>query len=115
MKYLKYNGYIGTIEPDLENNILYGKLAFIRDLVTYEANTIAELAKEFKVSVDLYLQACKEDGKEPDIPFKGVFNIRVNPELHRKIAEISLEKDITINAFINKTLEKEINNYHPRT
>lgn len=72
MKHLKYKGYLGTVEPDFENNILYGKLAFIRDLVTYEAETLADLEREFKTSVDLYLQSCVEDGKEPDTPFKGV-------------------------------------------
>ena len=112
MKHLNYKGYTGTIEPDFENNILFGKLAFIRDLVTYEANTLAELEKEFKTSVDLYLQACKEDGKKPDIPFKGVFNVRVNPDLHRKAAERASEEDITLNAFVSKALEKEINSHH---
>ncbi|EIU9062549.1 toxin-antitoxin system HicB family antitoxin [Salmonella enterica] len=28
--------------------------------------------------VDLYLQSCVEDGKEPDTPFKGVFNVRLD-------------------------------------
>ncbi|EAA5422138.1 toxin-antitoxin system HicB family antitoxin, partial [Salmonella enterica subsp. enterica] len=51
MKHLKYKGYLGTVEPDFENNVLYGKLAFIRDLVTYEASTLAELEQEFKTSV----------------------------------------------------------------
>ena len=37
MSYLKYKGYLGTIEPDLETGELFGKLAFIRDLITYEA------------------------------------------------------------------------------
>ncbi|EIT6422125.1 type II toxin-antitoxin system HicB family antitoxin [Salmonella enterica] len=69
MKILKYNGYLGTIEPDIENNIFYGKLAFISDLVTYEATTLAELEQEFKTSVDLYLQACTEDGRSSDAPF----------------------------------------------
>ncbi|EBZ1013603.1 toxin-antitoxin system HicB family antitoxin, partial [Salmonella enterica subsp. enterica serovar Coeln] len=26
MKHLKYKGYLGTVEPDFENNILHGKL-----------------------------------------------------------------------------------------
>nr|ARH01999.1 hicB family protein [Escherichia coli] len=48
MKHLKYKGYLGTVEPDFENNVLYGKLAFIRDLVTYEASTLAELDRSLK-------------------------------------------------------------------
>lgn len=112
MKHLKYKGYLGTVEPDFDNNILYGKLAFIGDLVTYEAETLAELEQEFKVSVDLYLQACAEDGKKPDTPFKGVFNVRVDPDLHRRVAELALEEDLSLNAFVNKALEKEVSNHY---
>ncbi len=108
MKHLKYKGYLGTVEPDFENNILYGKLAFISDLVTYEATTLSELEQEFKTSVDLYLQACVEDGKKPDTPFKGVFNVRLDPDLHRRVAEMALDEDLSLNAFVNKALEKEI-------
>ncbi|HFT3113372.1 TPA: type II toxin-antitoxin system HicB family antitoxin [Salmonella enterica subsp. enterica serovar Paratyphi B] len=112
MKPLKYKGYLGTVEPDFDNNILYGKLAFIRDLVTYEATTLSELEKEFKVSVDLYLQDCAAMNKEADTPFKGVFNVRLDPDLHRRVAEMALEEDLSLNAFVNRTLEKEVSNHH---
>lgn len=112
MKHFKYKGYLGSVEPDFDNNILYGKLAFIGDLVTYEAETLAELEQEFKTSVDLYLQACAEDGKKPDTPFKGVFNVRLDPDLHRRVAEMALEEDLSLNAFVNRTLEKEVSNHH---
>ncbi|EYU16135.1 type II toxin-antitoxin system HicB family antitoxin [Photorhabdus aegyptia] len=112
MKYLKYKGYSGTIEFDLENNTLFGKLEYIRDLVTYEAKTIVELENEFKISIDLYLQDCKELNKNPDVSYKGIFNVRVNPELHRKIAELALEEDVTVNAFVNQALENEVSKHH---
>ncbi|MFY0468294.1 type II toxin-antitoxin system HicB family antitoxin, partial [Enterobacter cloacae complex sp. YD24/O97A9] len=61
--------------------------------------------------VDLYLQSCVEDGKEPDTPFKGVFNVRLDPELHRRVAEMAMEEDLSLNAFVNKALEKEVSNH----
>ncbi len=66
--YLKYKGYLGTIEPQLEDNTLYGKVAFIRDLVTYEATTLEKLKQEFEASIDDYLGFCEEQGKKPDTP-----------------------------------------------
>nr|CBL47421.1 hypothetical protein pPAA3_0030 [Photorhabdus asymbiotica] len=60
MKHLTYKGYIGTIEFDVEDNYLFGKLAYIRDLVTYQATTVKELEDEFKKSVELYLEDCQE-------------------------------------------------------
>ena len=55
MKLLNYKGYIGTIEADLENNILFGKLAYIHDLVTYETESISELEKKNFVNLLIYI------------------------------------------------------------
>ncbi|EDG2232248.1 toxin-antitoxin system HicB family antitoxin [Salmonella enterica] len=45
-------------------------------------------------------------------PFKGVFNVRLDPELHRRVAEMAMEEDLSLNAFVNKALEKEVSNHH---
>lgn len=50
--------------------------------------------------------------QEPDTPFKGVFNVRLDPELHRRVAEMAMEEDLSLNAFVNKALEKEVSNHH---
>ena len=43
---LKHKGYIGSIEASVEDNCLFGKLLFIRALVSYEGQTVAQLAKK---------------------------------------------------------------------
>ena len=106
MTYLEYKGYVGTIEPQLEDNTLFGKLAFIRDLVTYEADNLAQLKREFELSVDAYLESCKELGQTPNVPFKGVFNVRINPEIHRQAALAAGEK--TLNAFVAEAISEKI-------
>ena len=111
MTLLNYKGYVGTIEPDLENNVLFGKLAYIRDLVTYAAETLPELEKEFRQSVDLYLQDCAELGKEPNKPFKGVFNVRIGEELHRQ-ATITAG-DRSLNAFVMEAIQEKIHRERP--
>lgn len=103
MSYLTYKGYLGTIEPQLEEGTLFGRLAFVRDLVTYEADTLAVLQKEFEASVDLYLSSCEELGKEPDVPLKGGFNVRISPELHR--AAVLAAGDKSLNAFVAEAIE----------
>ncbi|WP_026596620.1 type II toxin-antitoxin system HicB family antitoxin [Methylohalobius crimeensis] len=106
MAYLTYKGYFGSIEPQLDDNKLYGKLLFIRDLVTYEADTLAELKKEFEASVDAYLEDCEELGREPDKPCKGTFNVRIPPELHRKIVLAAGDK--SLNQFVREVLEEKL-------
>lgn len=64
MNYKKFNG---TIEYSKEDNVYYGKLENIRDLVTYEADTKEELEDSFKEAVDDYLETCEQIGKTPEI------------------------------------------------
>ncbi|MFU2079065.1 type II toxin-antitoxin system HicB family antitoxin [Avibacterium endocarditidis] len=106
MTLLKYKGYVGTIEADLENNVLFGKLAYIRDMVTYEAETLPQLEKEFQTSVDLYLQDCQELGRTPDKPFKGVFNVRISEELHRNA--VLAAGNLSLNAFVAEAIKEKV-------
>jgi predicted HicB family RNase H-like nuclease len=106
MTYLNYKGYLGTIEPQLSDDTLFGKLAFIRDTVTYEAETLGQLKKEFETSVDLYLQSCEELGRVPDCPFKGTFNVRITPELHRKA--VAAAGDMSLNAFVSQAIAEKV-------
>ena len=97
-EYLQYKGYQGTVEPQLDDDTLFGKIAFINDLVTYEAKDLTQLKREFQISVDDYLAFCDERGKEPNKPFKGSFNVRTGPELHR--APVIASGNQSLNAFV---------------
>jgi predicted HicB family RNase H-like nuclease len=82
----EYKGYLGSAEVDAENSVLVGKLLFIRDAIAYSASDVAGLKRAFEEAVDDYLRSCAEAGDQPDTPCKGSFNVRVSPQLHRKIA-----------------------------
>jgi len=104
---LQYNNYLGTVEYSVEDNCLYGKLAFIRDLVTYEANTVQNLVTEFQSAVDDYLFSCKQQRREPDSPCKGTFNVRPGPKRHRA-AILALKEGQKLNAFINEAIDEKL-------
>lgn len=55
-----YRGYTGSIE--LTNGGHHGKLENIKDLVTYQSNTLQlpDLEKEFHNAVDDYINTLKE-------------------------------------------------------
>ena len=106
MNMLEYKGYYGTAEYSAEDHCLYGKLAYIRDLVNYEATTVKNLEKAFKEAVDDYLTFCREQKKEPNVPFKGTFNVRVSPDLHRRATIAAGEQ--SLNAFVSAAIEEKI-------
>ena len=101
---MKYKGYLGSTDVDVQDNILHGKLLFIKDLVTYEASTPSELKVAFEEAVDDYLADCVEQGVEPDVPFKGLFNVRVAPELHRQLAVCARSFGKTMNEYVAEVL-----------
>jgi predicted HicB family RNase H-like nuclease len=104
-EHLEYKGYVGSFELDERDAILHGKLVGIRDLVTYEAPDAAGLMQAFREAVDDYVSDCAEDGREPDKPFKGRFNVRVDPGTHRALALIAGQRRSNLNAIASEALE----------
>ena len=102
---MHYKDYYGSYHLDIETKVFYGKLEFIKALVTYEDSTAKGLQKAFIEAVDDYLAMCEQEGIESEKPFKGSFNVRVGEELHRKVALTAASHGITLNQFICKTLE----------
>lgn len=60
---LQYRGCYGSIEPRTEDNGLFGKLLFIRALVSYEGETEAERQTAFREAVDDYLTILQATGQ----------------------------------------------------
>lgn len=102
--YLSYKNYLGSVEYSAKDDCLYGKVIGIRGLITYEGTSLAELKTDFYQAVDQYLELCKEQKKQPETAFKGTFNVRIDPELHRNIAIKAKEENISLNAFVKKAL-----------
>ena len=111
---LKYKGQAGSIEHDLDRGILYGKLLFISDLVSYEAENLRTLEQEFRVSVDEYLADCESMGIEPNRPFKGSFNIRIGRELHKKLAMKAADEGLGLNEAVQRAVERFVLNEEKR-
>ncbi len=105
MKTLKYKDYEGTCEIDAEDEICHGKLLFIDDLITYEAETPKQLKQEFELAVDDYIQTCADLGIEAKKPLKGQFNVRVTPELHKEAILRSHNDNVSLNEVVKRALE----------
>lgn len=105
---MKYKDYYGSVHFDDKELILYGKIEFIRALVSYEATNTKDLRKAFEESVDDYLDTCHSHNIKPEIPFKGSLNIRLGSELHRRVAIAAEQQDTSINKFIMDTLNQAV-------
>jgi len=102
----EYKGYLGTVEYSAEDRCFHGKIAGIRDLVAYDGTAVDELENNFHGAVDEYLAFCVAEGKQPDQPFSGTFQLRLKDDLHKRLAIYAEEKHETLNAVANEAIEK---------
>lgn len=105
MNTMEHKGYYGSAEVDLEGHALVGKLLYIRDTIAYSATDLAGLRQAFEEAVEDYLATCQELGDEPDVPCKGVFNVRVGPERHLKAALEARKRNISLNELVSQGLD----------
>ena len=64
--YATYKGY--CLECQVEEGGLHGRIAGIRDVVTFHGDTPQELQRAFEEAVDDYLSVCGEACLSPDAP-----------------------------------------------
>ena len=102
---IQYKGYVGSVEFSEEDGLFFGKVMGIRSLISYEGENAKELIHDFHSAVDDYLEMCKMEGRDPEVAYKGSFNIRISPELHKRLAIYSAAHNISLNRYIEETLE----------
>ena len=111
MNTLKYKGYIGSVAYSEPDDVFFGKLEGIDDLVNYEGESVKELKAAFREAVDDYLIFCEEHNLKPEKSYTGTFNIRITPAIHRDIANLSAEAGVSINSFVKRALAEAVK--HP--
>jgi len=105
---MQYKNYIGKVEFDDEAKILHGEVVGLRDVVTFQADSVEDIEKEFQASVDDYLAFCKERGEEPEKPCSGQFVIRADSELHRYLAMLAQVLGKSLNTLVVEFLRREV-------
>ncbi len=106
---LEYKGYYGTVEYSAKDNILFGKVIGVNGLISYEGDSVQNLKTDFEEAVDDYLAMCEAEGVEPEKTYKGTFNVRIEPELHRSLAIFAATHRITLNAAVENAVREFIN------
>jgi predicted HicB family RNase H-like nuclease len=101
---LQYKGYYASLHFSAEDDVFFGKILGIDDLVNFEGASVKDLKKAFHEAVDDYLATCEELGKEPDKTYKGTFNVRVPTDLHKAAAVFAAINNISLNDFVKTAI-----------
>ena len=105
---MEYMGYLGSVEFSEADGVFYGKVMGIRALISYEGETAKELVADFHDAVDQYLAMCRETATEPEKAYKGSFNVRVSPELHKRLVVCAMAQQKSLNSFVESALEESV-------
>ena len=109
---LRYKSYYTKVRFSAEDNILYGKIEGISSLILFEAENASEVEHAFHEAVDDYLLFCEDNGIEPEKEYRGQFNVRVSPELHKQASVEAAAEDITLNKLVENALKMYLQSQH---
>ncbi|MCL2830064.1 MAG: type II toxin-antitoxin system HicB family antitoxin [Betaproteobacteria bacterium] len=108
MSILAYKGYQGRFEYDPDADIFHGDVLHLSDVISFQGRSIDELKAALAESIEVYLEYCARKGKAPQKPFSGTFNVRLNPEIHQRLAVRAAHEGVSLNKWVAKTLEKAV-------
>ncbi len=105
---IEYKGYTARVEFDDEAEIFHGEVIDTKDVITFQGRSVKDLKKEFKNSVDDYLEFCEIRSEEPDKPYSGKFVVRLSSELHKKVHRKSKVENKSLNTWVSEVLESAV-------
>lgn len=105
---IKVNGYNAVVVYDAEIDMLRGEFIGLNGGADFYATNIEDLHKEAEISLNTFLDVCKERGIEPVKQFSGKFNARISPALHEKLVIAATAQGKSLNDFVRQALEHEV-------
>ena len=102
---LRYKGYEAVVEYDDEAKIMHGDVLHLNDVITFEADCVADIEQAFHDSVVVYFVFSCDKNRTPEKPYSGKIPLRMPPELHREIAFAARKRKTSINKFIVQAIE----------
>jgi predicted HicB family RNase H-like nuclease len=105
---MEYKGYVGVVEFDPEIEMFTGYVADLRDEIYFEGASVDEIKDSMHRAVDQYLDVCRQRSENPDKPFSGRFNVRLDPSLHRLVAIASGSDHMSMNDWVVEAIQEHL-------
>jgi predicted HicB family RNase H-like nuclease len=106
--FLEYRGFVGSVHFSAEDKIFHGKIEGVNDLISFEGETVNELEEGFHYMVDEHIKDCEKENQPIEKSYKGSFNIRITPDLHRRAAQTAIRRGVSLNQLVNDILTREL-------
>ena len=104
MNLMSLNEYRAKIEYDAELDLFRGEILGLTGGADFYGKNPKELRAEFKKSLNVFLDVCRENGIEPRHNYSGKFNLRIPADLHEKLAIVAEAEGKSLNALAQEAL-----------
>ena len=108
MNIMEVDGYKAKIEYDPELDQFRGEILGLNGSADFYGKSPASLRKEFKNSLSVFLEVCKEKDLSPTRQYSGKFNLRIPPRLHSEIAARATAENKSINQWVSEALNDSV-------
>ncbi len=108
MNIMTVDGFTAKIEYDADLDTFRGEIMGLNGGADFFGKNPKELRAEFKKSLRVFLDVCREKGIEPRRSYSGKFNLRITPELHERLAIVAQAEGKSINAVAQEALQERL-------
>ena len=105
---MEYKGFKAKVEYSADDELFWGRLLGVDDIVTFEGKSVRELKRAMKDSVEFYLDICAQSGHEPRKKYSGKLLLRLTPELHGEIADAAAASGKSINEWSKQVFQQAV-------
>jgi predicted HicB family RNase H-like nuclease len=102
---LNYKGFTAKVEFSADDEVFFGRVLGIDEIVTFHADSVEELKTSMKEMIEFYLETCRKKGKKPKKNYNGRLLFRLPNELHARIAETAAKRGKSINEWGREIFE----------
>jgi predicted HicB family RNase H-like nuclease len=108
MNVMTVDGYQARIEYDAETDQFRGEILGLNGGADFYGRNPKELRAEFRKSLAVFLEVCREKGIEPRRSYSGKFNLRIPAELHERLAIVAQAEGKSINTLAQEALQQRL-------
>jgi predicted HicB family RNase H-like nuclease len=100
--------FSARIEYNSKTDMFQGKILGLGGGADFYGANPEQLRQEFRESLNVFLEVCREKGIEPRKQFSGKINLRIPAELHEMLAMAAQAQGKSLNSLAQEVLEKGV-------
>lgn len=105
---MELDGFTAVITYIPERDMFRGEIQGLNGGADFWGSTPDDLRREFRESLDFFIETAKKHGLPVRKAASGRFNLRISPELHASAAAMAKAEGIALNALVERALKREV-------